>query len=130
MIASRAPVQHTTPRRDATAACTRARTMARSAPCRISRASDDTPCGPSAAIARRLDPSYPAPAGGRVNVVYRINLKDAATYFLAREFQVRNKDVIYVAAAPATEFYKAMQLFSTLTQPAITAASFCVSGKC
>lgn len=84
----------------------------------------------SAAIARRLDPSYPAPAGGRVNVVYRINLKDAATYFLAREFQVRNKDVIYVAAAPATEFYKAMQLFSTLTQPAITAASFCVSGKC
>ena len=82
-------------------------------------------------VARDLDPAYPIEPGARsVNVVYRINMKDAATYFLARNFAVRNKDVIYVAASPSMEFYRAMQLFSTLTQPAITAASFCMSGKC
>ena len=66
------------------------------------------------AIARDLDPAYPINSSTRyVNVVYKINLKDAATYFLARHFAIRNKDVIYVAAAPAMELYKAMQLFST-----------------
>ncbi|MDE2363475.1 MAG: polysaccharide export protein [Hyphomicrobiales bacterium] len=88
-----------------------------------------------APIARALDPSYPVdPSARYVNVVYKINLKDAATYFLARNFAVRNKDVIYVAAAPTAEFYKAMQLFSALTQPAITGGSIaiaaCSSGKC
>jgi len=38
-----------------------------------------------------------------VNVVYKINLRDAATYFLARNFAIRNKNVICVAAAPAME---------------------------
>ena len=77
-----------------------------------------------AAIAAQLDPAWTVPPGARtVNVVYRINLKDTATYFLARNFQMRNKDVIYVAASPSTEFYQAMRLFSTLTQPAITGVS-------
>ena len=72
-------------------------------------------------IARQLDPNYPIPAGASsVNVVYRINLKDPATYFVARKFAVRNKDVMYVAHAPTTEFYKAMQLFQTVAQPAMT----------
>lgn len=84
-----------------------------------------------AAVARELDPAYPIdPADRVVNVVYKVNLRDAATYFLARNFAIRNKDVIYVAAAPAMELYKAMQLFSTLTQPALTGASICMSGKC
>jgi len=72
-------------------------------------------------VAAQLDPAYPIPPGARtVNVVYRINLQDTATYFLARGFQMRNKDVIYVAASPSTEFYQAMRLFSTISQPAMT----------
>ena len=82
-------------------------------------------------MARELDPAYPIEPGARlVNVVYRINMKDAATYFLARNFAVRSKDVVYVAASPSEEFYQAMQIFSTLTQPAITAASVCIRAKC
>jgi polysaccharide export outer membrane protein len=72
-------------------------------------------------VARELDPAYPIEPGARfVNVVYRINLKDANTYFVARHMPLRNKDMVYVAASPSNEFYKAMQLFSTATQPAIT----------
>ena len=88
-----------------------------------------------AAIARQLDPAYPVPPGAQtVNVVYRINLKDTATYFLARSFAVRNKDVIYVAAAPSTELNQAMKLFATIAQPAMSGATMaiaiCRSGKC
>lgn len=80
-----------------------------------------------ASIAAQLDPAWPIPPGARmVNVVYRINLKDTATYFLARNFQMRNKDVIYVAASPSTEFYQAMKLFSTISQPTITGAAIAV----
>jgi polysaccharide export outer membrane protein len=77
-----------------------------------------------AAIARQLNPDYPiAPGQPFVNVVYRINLKDAGTYFLARRFAVRNKDVIYVASSPSSELQKALALFSTVTSPAYTAAA-------
>ena len=72
-------------------------------------------------IARQLDPNYPIdPGATSVNVVYRINLRDPATYFVARKFGVRNKDVMYVAHAPTTELYKALQLFQAVTQPAMT----------
>jgi polysaccharide export outer membrane protein len=76
------------------------------------------------AVARQLNPDYPiAPGQPLVNVVYRINLKDANTYFLARRFPIRNKDVIYVAASPSTELQKALVLFNSVTSPAYTAVA-------
>lgn len=81
-------------------------------------------CVEPASVARQLNPDYPIAPGQRfVNVVYRVNLKDAGTYFLARRFAVRNKDVMYVASSPSTELQKALSLFSTLTSPALSAAS-------
>jgi polysaccharide export outer membrane protein len=75
-------------------------------------------------VARQLNADYPiAPGQQLVNVVYRVNLKDASTYFLARRFPVRNKDVIYVAASPSTELQKALVLFNSITSPAYTAAA-------
>jgi polysaccharide export outer membrane protein len=75
-------------------------------------------------VARQLNPDYPIAPGQRlVNVVYRINLKDANTYFLARRFPVRNKDVIYVAASPSTEWQKALALFNSVASPAYQAAA-------
>ncbi len=71
-------------------------------------------------LARELDPTFPIDPGARtVNVVYRINLKDTNTYFVARHMPVHNKDMIYVASSPSNEFYKAMQMFTTAAQPAI-----------
>ena len=76
-----------------------------------------------AEVARRLDPLYPiAPEAVSVNVVYRINLKDANTYFVARHFAMRNKDVMYVAASPSTELYKALTLFGAVASPAVSGA--------
>lgn len=73
------------------------------------------------AIARRLDPSFAIPPGATtVDVVYRVNLRDAATYFTARRFPMRNKDVMYVAASPSTEFFRALQLFGAAASPVVT----------
>lgn len=83
----------------------------------------------SPAVARQLDPSFPVSGNGLVNVVYRINLRDANTYFLARRMQVRDKDMIYVASASSTELAKVLQLFSLVTQPILTGAAIC-SGRC
>jgi polysaccharide export outer membrane protein len=76
------------------------------------------------AIARQLNPDYPIAPGQRfVNVVYRVNMKDAGTYFLARRFPVHNKDVIYVAVSPANELQKALSVFNSIASPAYQAAA-------
>ena len=77
-----------------------------------------------AAVARQLNPGYPiAPGQQFVNVVYRINMKDAGTYFLARRFPVHNKDVVYVASSPSAELQKALSLFNSVASPAYSAAA-------
>jgi hypothetical protein len=71
-------------------------------------------------VARQLDPSYPIEPDARtVNVAYPVNLKYANTCFLALRVAVHNKDVIYIASSMSNDFYKAMQLFSTLVSPAM-----------
>jgi len=45
-----------------------------------------------------------------VPVVYRLNLRDPVGFFLARQFPVRNKDIVYVSNAPALEIQKVMTL--------------------
>ena len=82
-------------------------------------------------LARDLDPAYPIPPGVRtVNVVYRLHFKDANTYFLARHMAVQNKDMIYVSASLAMDFYKAMSLFSTAINVAAgpAATAYAVKG--
>lgn len=75
-----------------------------------------------AAIARKLDSNFPIEVGQTmVPVVYRINLKDPNTFFLARKFAVQNKDMIYVANAPLTDVQKFLGLVQTVATPAATA---------
>jgi polysaccharide biosynthesis/export protein len=64
-------------------------------------------------------------AGPIIPVIYNVNFRDPAGYFLATKFEMRSKDVIYVANAPAVETAKAMTYFrlvvGTVNDP-ITAA--------
>ncbi|MGH7092028.1 MAG: polysaccharide biosynthesis/export family protein, partial [Stellaceae bacterium] len=53
-------------------------------------------------------------------VVYRLNMDDAKAYFLAQQFPVENKDIIYVANADLNELQKFFTLLNTLTGPVIT----------
>jgi polysaccharide export outer membrane protein len=43
---------------------------------------------------------------GRVPVVYRVNLRDTATFFAMQHFAVRDKDVLFVSNSPVAEFQR------------------------
>lgn len=58
--------------------------------------------------------------GGETPVVYRLDLRDARSYFLAQRFPLRDKDIIYVANADLNELQKFFTLLNTLTGPVIT----------
>ena len=53
-------------------------------------------------------------------VVYRLDLRDARSYFLAQRFPIEDKDIIYVANAELNELQKFFSLLNTLTGPVIT----------
>lgn len=69
--------------------------------------------------ARHIDPREQL-----IPVVYRLTMRDPKTYFLARSFKMRDKDVIYVANASGAELQKFLTLVGTVTAPAIQGASF------
>ncbi len=64
----------------------------------------------------------PIGPGGSSPIVYRFDLGDANSYFLAKQFPIEDKDVIYVANAPLTQLQKFFALIGTLTQPIVTGA--------
>jgi polysaccharide export outer membrane protein len=57
---------------------------------------------------------------GSSPVVYRLDLSDAKSYFLAQRFAMHDKDIIYVANADFNELQKFFSLLNTLTGPIIT----------
>jgi polysaccharide biosynthesis/export protein len=63
--------------------------------------------------------------GPIIPVIYIVNFRDPAGYFLAKEFAMRNKDVIYVSNSFAVETAKAMTYFrlvvATVNDPLVAA---------
>ena len=57
---------------------------------------------------------------GSSPLVYRLDLRDAKSYFLAQRFPIRDKDIVYVANADFNELQKFFTLLNTLTGPVIT----------
>jgi polysaccharide biosynthesis/export protein len=57
---------------------------------------------------------------GMTPVVFRLDLRNAKSYFLAERFPMHDKDIIYVANADLNELQKFFTLLNTLTGPVIT----------
>lgn len=62
--------------------------------------------------------SIPAHVGGRVPVVYRVNMRAPEAYFYASGFKLRDKDVVYVANAEGAEASKLLKLVNLVTSSA------------
>ncbi|HWP19197.1 MAG TPA: polysaccharide biosynthesis/export family protein [Burkholderiaceae bacterium] len=56
---------------------------------------------------------------GRVPVVYRLDLKDPGSFFVAQSFPISNKDIVYVSNAPAAELQKFLNVITSVVYPAI-----------
>lgn len=50
---------------------------------------------------------------GKVPVIYQVNLKDPASFFIAQSFPVADKDVLYVSTSPAAELQKFLNIVAT-----------------
>jgi polysaccharide biosynthesis/export protein len=82
-------------------------------------------------VLRALDQPVAVDARGDVSpVVYRFNLRDGKTYSLAQEFPVRDKDVIFVADAPAAQVYKFFAALNQVTGPIVTGLVTCHYANC
>jgi polysaccharide export outer membrane protein len=77
-----------------------------------------------ASVVRNLVPGRDIDRRERlIPVVYRLSLRDPKSYFLARSFKMRDKDIIYVANSTGAELQKFLGLVGTITAPAISGAS-------
>jgi polysaccharide biosynthesis/export protein len=80
---------------------------------RYARAEDGTPVVP--------DPSKPETAHLPAPTIYRIDLMRPASYFLAQNFTMRDKDVIYFANAASNRPAKLVSIINQLFTPVVTA---------
>ena len=82
-------------------------------------------------VIRALDQPIATTARGEVSpVVYRFKFRDGNTYLLAQQFPVHDKDVIFVADAPAAQIYKFFTALNNVTGPFITGIVTCHYAKC
>ena len=76
---------------------------------------------------RALDPSLVAgartTADGKIPVIYRVDMKNPATFLVAQTFPIKNKDLLYVANAPLTDFAKFAGIVSSLTYSVVNLGS-------
>lgn len=75
---------------------------------------------PSAVVGALHVPPLGGGPDGSSPVVYRLDMRDANSYFLAQRFPIENDDIIYVANAPLDDLQKFFTLLNTLTGPVIT----------
>ncbi len=72
----------------------------------------------------QLAPQYPIPLGQRsVPVIFRLNMQNANSFFAAKEFAVKDKDILYVSNAPLTNVQKFLSIIGSITGPIIGGAS-------
>tara|TARA_R110000868_G_scaffold375711_1_gene640373 strand:- start:8874 stop:10034 length:1161 start_codon:yes stop_codon:yes gene_type:complete len=80
-------------------------------------------------IFRFEDPSILDPAisttdhltsDGKVPVIYRINMKDPSTFFIAQSFPIQDRDVLYVSNAPLADIQKFVNVIYSTFLPVAT----------
>lgn len=77
-----------------------------------------------ASLARAIaPPDVVLPPNGLVRVVYRLDMRQASSIFLARQFKIRDKDALYVANAASMDVQKLLTLVNLVTSPVIQGAS-------
>ncbi|CAB3806033.1 polysaccharide biosynthesis/export family protein [Paraburkholderia fynbosensis] len=72
-----------------------------------------------AKLVDNMDPSLKV-SNGKVPVVYEINLRDPAAFFVTQNFPVQNHDVIYVSNSPGAEFRKFLTYVVMVADPTVT----------
>jgi polysaccharide export outer membrane protein len=91
----------------------------------------DDRADPSGVFVIRFEPveiaqQLPGAGDARKNavpVVYHLDMRDPAALFLASQFPVRNKDIVYVSNARITDLQKVFSVIDLLVAPAVSGAT-------
>ncbi len=75
-------------------------------------------------VISQLKPEYLGTSSGKVPVIYRLNMRDARSYFKGQLFSLRDKDVVYVSNAYGAELNKFIRILSGTLVIGKTATSF------
>lgn len=59
-------------------------------------------------------------AAGAVPIIYRLDMKQPNSLFIAQKFAIQDHDVLFVANAPRVELQKFLTLLGSLTSPILT----------
>ncbi len=73
-------------------------------------------------MAAEIAPHQLPSNGNIVPVIYRLNLREANSFFLARSFPVKDKDILYVSNSASDPVQKFLGLVGTITSPVISGA--------
>jgi polysaccharide export outer membrane protein len=65
-------------------------------------------------VAQRLGIDCSKFAGPIIPIIYNLNFRDPAGFFLAREFEIRNKDILYVSNAQSVQVTKFLLYLRTI----------------
>ena len=67
-------------------------------------------------VSASVDPSTASRTlDGKVPVIYRLDLSDPASFFIAQSFPILNHDVVYVSNAPGADLQKFVNIVSSMT---------------
>jgi polysaccharide export outer membrane protein len=65
--------------------------------------------------------------GPIIPVIYNVNLRDPAGYFLAKSFEIRNKDVVYISNATSVQVTKFLLYLRTIMATANDPISYAIN---
>lgn len=68
-----------------------------------------------AALSPELASTASRTLDGKVPVIYRLDLSDPASFFIAQSFPILNHDVVYVSNAPGADLQKFVNIVSSMT---------------
>lgn len=63
-----------------------------------------------------VNPKY-ATDKGYIPVVYNIDMTKSESFYLIREFEIKDKDIVYISTAPSVQIRKFLQLISEIISP-------------
>ncbi len=60
---------------------------------------------------------------GKIPVVYQVNFKDPAAFFVTQHFPMQDKDILYVANMPSAELTKFLRMIGMVVSPSLSIAN-------
>jgi polysaccharide export outer membrane protein len=67
-----------------------------------------------AAVDPAIAATTPRTPDGRIPVIYRVDLRNPATFFAAQSFPIHNKDILYVSTAPLADLQRFVGMVSSM----------------